>query len=33
MKFDLSYKFDLCYYGQENTYGGNIYFTGDGTIH
>ena len=31
MKFDRSNKFDLCYYGQENTFGGNIYFAGNGT--
>ena len=33
MKFDRSNKFDLCYYGQVNTFGGNIYFAGDGTEH
>ena len=31
MKFDRSNKFDFCYYGQVNTFGGNIYFAGDGT--
>ena len=30
--FDRSNKFDLCYYGQVNTFGGNIYFAGDGTL-
>ena len=30
MKFDRSNKFDLCYYGQVNTFGGNINFAGDG---
>ena len=29
MKFDRSNKFDFCYYGQVNTFGGNIYFAGD----
>ena len=31
MKFDRSNKFDFCYYGQVNTFGGNIYFAGDST--
>ena len=31
MKFDRSNKFDFCYYGQVNTFGGTIYFAGDGT--
>ena len=31
MKFDRSNKFNFCYYGQVNTYWGNIYFAGDGT--
>ena len=26
MKFDSNNKFDLCYYGQANTFGGNIYY-------
>ena len=30
MKFDRSNKSDFCYYGQVNTFGGNIYFAGDG---
>ena len=29
MKYHCSNKFDLCYYGQVNTFGGNIYFAGD----
>ena len=29
MKFDRSNKFDLCYYGQVNTFGGNTYFASD----
>ena len=43
MKFECSNKFDLCYYGQvnllrlkssvdSNTFGGNIYFAGDGIL-
>ena len=32
MKFDRSNKFDFCYYGQVNTFGGTIYFAGDGTF-
>ena len=32
MKFDRSNKFDLCYYGQVNTFGSNIYFAGDNTM-
>ena len=32
MKFDRSNKFDFCYYGQVNTFGGNIYFAGDATL-
>ena len=44
MKFDRSYKFDSNYYGKlnslrlklqngkVNTFGGNIYFAGDGTM-
>ena len=31
MKFDRSNKFDLCYYGQVNTFGDTIYFAGDVT--
>ena len=31
MKFDRSNKFEFCYYGQVNTFGGNIYSAGDGT--
>ena len=31
MKFDRSNKFEFCYYGQVNTFGGIIYFAGDGT--
>ena len=30
MKFDCSNKFDSCYYGQVDTFRGNIYFAGDG---
>ena len=32
MKFDRSNKFDFCYYGQVNIFGGTIYFAGDGTL-
>ena len=32
MKFDRNNKFDLCYYGQVNTFEGNIYFAGESTI-
>ena len=30
MKFDRSNKYDLCYNGHVNIFGGNIYFAGDG---
>ena len=33
MKLDRSNKFDFCYYGQVNTFGGNNYFAGDGVFH
>ena len=33
MKFDRSNKFDFCYYGQVNTYGGIVYFAGDGSFY
>ena len=30
IKFDHRNKFDSYYYGQDNTFGGNIYFAVDG---
>ena len=32
MKLDRSNKFEFCYYGQVNTFEGNVYFAGDGSL-